>query len=89
MSVPTLAPSVATLEFPGPPNWLNPNVPRIPAAAPEPAPAGRRRARADASIAACFAEPSSAQCPAVRTRGTPAGLKAPNPAEHRAWPSTM
>ena len=45
MSVPTLVPSGATLELPGPPNWLNPNVPRVPAAAPEPAPAGRRRTR--------------------------------------------
>ena len=36
MSVPTLLPSGATVELSGPPNWLNPKVPRVPVAAPEP-----------------------------------------------------
>ncbi len=83
MSVPTLLPSAATLwSCPGPPNWLNPNVPSVPAAAPA---IGRRRqprALAGSSIVACLAVPSSAQCPAVRTkRLARPGLKAPNPAE--------
>ena len=57
-------------ELPGPPNWLNPNVPSSPAGC-----------NCGNSSVACRAAPSAAQCPAVRTTGRPAGSKAESPVE--------
>src|SRR3954464_1536430 len=71
MSVPTLLPSAATVELPGPPNWLTPKVPRVPAALPEawlPEAAPAAGAPAGSSMSVCLAAPSAAQCPAVRTK---------------------
>ena len=83
MSVPTLpgASSVPVIqELSGPPNWLNPKVPsgaRVPGRGADP-PAV---ADVGGSSSAIRAVPSSAQCPAVSTTGSPAALNAPKPVE--------
>ena len=83
MSVPTL-PGVSSVpviqEFSGPPNWLKP---KLPSGASMPGRGADPPAVAEVggSSSAIRAVPSSAQCPAVSTTGSPAALNAPNPVE--------